>query len=106
METIAACDRHDHIIGPAMQYALAPERDYTPEEATVEACQDLFRRLGQRGCNWPHPRRHLTLDENQELLALLDVWVGDERIRRRIFEKNPACLYDLQGATSGEADEN
>jgi predicted TIM-barrel fold metal-dependent hydrolase len=41
-----ACDCHVHIIGPAGQYPMVPQRGYTPPEASVSDLHELRRRLG------------------------------------------------------------
>ena len=41
-----ACDCHIHIFGPRERFALAADVAYTPAEASVEAYQELRRRLG------------------------------------------------------------
>jgi predicted TIM-barrel fold metal-dependent hydrolase len=41
-----ACDCHVHIIGNRRQYPMAPDRGYTPPEATVDSLRNLRARLG------------------------------------------------------------
>jgi len=45
-----ACDAHLHIFGPAHKFPFAPERTYTPADASFEMMRDMHARLGiQRG---------------------------------------------------------
>jgi predicted TIM-barrel fold metal-dependent hydrolase len=41
-----ACDCHVHVFGAAERYAFAPERAYTPGDASIEDLQRLHRTLG------------------------------------------------------------
>ena len=41
-----ACDCHVHVFGPAARYPLAPDRAYTPPEASVESLVNLQDELG------------------------------------------------------------
>ena len=45
------------------------------------------------GSDWPHPTERHTKPDDAVLLDLLQEWVGDEPIRRRILADNPARLY-------------
>jgi len=45
--------------------------------------------------NWPHPGQKAPPDEAL-LLGLLDRWVDDPEIRRRILVDNPAALYGFE----------
>ncbi len=45
------------------------------------------------GSDWPHPTERHTKPDDAVLLDLLQEWVGDEPIRRRILVDNPARLY-------------
>jgi predicted TIM-barrel fold metal-dependent hydrolase len=45
------------------------------------------------GSDWPHPTERHTKPDDAVLLDLLQEWVGDEPIRRRILVTNPARLY-------------
>ena len=42
--------------------------------------------------NWPHPNRTPT-PSNADMLALLNDWAGDARVREQILVSNPAALY-------------
>lgn len=45
-----ACDSHFHIFGPAEKFPFAPDRSYTPADASFEMLRALHERLGiQRG---------------------------------------------------------
>ncbi len=45
-----ACDSHCHIFGPAHRFPFAPERSYTPADASAEMLWAMHARLGiQRG---------------------------------------------------------
>jgi len=45
-----ACDTHFHIFGPARKFPFAPERTYTPADASFEMMRAMHARLGiQRG---------------------------------------------------------
>lgn len=41
-----ACDCHVHVFGPASRYELAPERAYTPPDASIDDLLKLQRQLG------------------------------------------------------------
>lgn len=41
-----ACDTHCHVFGPAARFPFAPERTYTPEDASKELLFALHRHLG------------------------------------------------------------
>ena len=41
-----ACDCHVHVFGPASRYPFAPDRAYTPPEASLEDLLALHKRLG------------------------------------------------------------
>lgn len=41
-----ACDCHVHVFGPAARYPYAPERAYTPPDASIEELLALQKRLG------------------------------------------------------------
>jgi predicted TIM-barrel fold metal-dependent hydrolase len=43
---VGACDCHVHVIGPAAQYPMAPQRAYTPPEASPADLVAMRRRLG------------------------------------------------------------
>lgn len=45
------------------------------------------------GSDWPHPTERHTKPDDAVLLDLLQEWVGDEPVRRRILADNPARLY-------------
>lgn len=45
-----ACDSHFHIFGPAEKFPYAPDRSYTPEDASFEMMRAMHQSLGiQRG---------------------------------------------------------
>lgn len=45
-----ACDAHFHLFGPAAKFPFAPERAYTPPDASLEALLAMHARLGvERG---------------------------------------------------------
>ncbi len=50
-----ACDCHVHVFGPAERYAFAPERAYTPGDASIEDLQRLHRALGIERVVIVHP---------------------------------------------------
>jgi len=50
-----ACDCHVHVFGPASRYPFAPERTYTPPEASVEDLLALQERLGLERVVIVHP---------------------------------------------------
>ena len=41
-----ACDSHCHVFGPAAQFPYDPKAAYVPDDAPLEALQDLHSRLG------------------------------------------------------------
>ena len=41
-----ACDCHVHVFGPAARFPFAPERTYTPPDASIEELLALQKRLG------------------------------------------------------------
>jgi predicted TIM-barrel fold metal-dependent hydrolase len=41
-----ACDCHVHVIGPKLWFPLAPDRSYTPPDATLGQLRDMLARLG------------------------------------------------------------
>lgn len=41
-----SCDSHAHIFGPADRYPYAPERNYTPHDASLESYAQLLHHLG------------------------------------------------------------
>ena len=41
-----ACDFHVHVFGPAARFPFAPERTYTPPDASIEELLALQKRLG------------------------------------------------------------
>ena len=43
-----ACDCHVHVFGPATRYPLAPDRAYTPPEASLEDLLAIEEKLGMR----------------------------------------------------------
>jgi predicted TIM-barrel fold metal-dependent hydrolase len=45
------------------------------------------------GTDWPHVFIKTAMPDDAKLLALLERWVPDERLRRRILVDNPAELY-------------
>jgi len=45
------------------------------------------------GTDWPHVFIKTALPEDKKLLRLLEHWVPDEQMRRRILVDNPAGLY-------------
>jgi predicted TIM-barrel fold metal-dependent hydrolase len=47
------------------------------------------------GTDWPHVFIKTAMPEDRKLLALLEHWVPDAAMRRRILVDNPAQLYDF-----------
>jgi predicted TIM-barrel fold metal-dependent hydrolase len=45
-----ACDTHAHVFGPQALFAFSPERNYTPEDCTLEDYEQLLSRLGVQRC--------------------------------------------------------
>ncbi len=48
------------------------------------------------GSDWPHVGQTEAMPGTTALLDLLQVWVPDEDLRRRILVENPATLYDFK----------
>lgn len=59
--------------------------------ALVEAAPDRL----VWGTDWPHPSCGNKLPDDGALRSLLDRWVPDASIRRRILVDNPAALYSF-----------
>ena len=64
-----ACDCHVHVFGPAEHYPLAPERTYTPGDASIA---DLERRLAEDWGDAEILAAHKVARE--ELQGLLERW--------------------------------
>jgi predicted TIM-barrel fold metal-dependent hydrolase len=50
-----ACDCHVHVFGPSRRYAFAPDRAYTPGDASIEDLERLHRALGLERVVIVHP---------------------------------------------------
>jgi predicted TIM-barrel fold metal-dependent hydrolase len=87
-----ACDCHVHVFGPASRYRFAPERLYTPPDASLAELLELQERLGFERVVIVHPSPYgtdnsCTLDALKGLgnrargVAVIDKRVSDKELR-------------------------
>ncbi len=84
-------DCHAHLFGPYDRHPLAPQRSYTPPEATVSQYLSLLGRLGLTHGVLVHPSAYG--DDLSLLLATLDT----QPDLRGIIVTRPGVLPDLSG---------
>ena len=66
---------------------------YSDTDALARALVDAAPQRLLWGTDWPHVFIKTAMPEDRQLLALLEHWVPDERLRRRILVDQPAELY-------------
>jgi predicted TIM-barrel fold metal-dependent hydrolase len=77
-------------------YRLTPsEMPYADTEKFAKALVAAAPERLIWGTDWPHVFIKTALPQDEDLLALFERWVPDERLRRRILVDNPARLYSF-----------
>ena len=66
---------------------------YSDTDALARALVDAAPQRLLWGTDWPHVFIKTAMPEDRQLLGLLEHWVPDERLRRRILVDQPAELY-------------
>ena len=66
---------------------------YRDTDALARALVDAAPQRLLWGTDWPHVFIKTAMPEDRQLLALLEHWVPEERLRRRILVDQPAELY-------------
>lgn len=79
-----ACDAHCHVFGPAGRFPFAPDRSYTPPDASVENLRALHARLGISRAVIVHASCHGT-----EMAVTLDAIASSQGAYRGV-----ACVED------------
>jgi predicted TIM-barrel fold metal-dependent hydrolase len=90
MTGAAAWDCHAHLFGPYARYPLAPQRSYTPPEATLEAYLAHLKRLGFTHGVLVHPSAY---GEDHELLGYALEQHGN---LRGVMVLNPGHPHNLR----------
>lgn len=92
-----ACDAHCHVFGPAARFPFAPERTYTPVDASKEMLFALHKKLGLTRTVLVQASCHGT-----DNAAMLDMIAADpERLRGIAMVKPDITVDELKALDAG-----